>query len=104
MATLHRISVEDAKLNTFFSAPVFFDDGKCMFLAQGKAVKPYHIAALKRWKIPFLMTAGHALEQSEGQNIEQMAGFDKMRGAGAAASAVTADDLSFENIASIEEI
>ena len=76
---LHKINVNEIKLNNFYSAPVFFDDGKCMFLANGKSVKPYHIAALKRWNIPFLMTAGHLVEQSEGRNIERMAGFDRMR-------------------------
>jgi len=42
-----------------FSAPVFFDDGENMFLAEGKAAKAYHVAAIKRWNIPYLLTYGH---------------------------------------------
>ncbi|MBQ3837161.1 MAG: hypothetical protein II814_08540, partial [Treponema sp.] len=66
-------------LHMYFSAPVLFDDGKNMFLAAGKAMKAYHLAAIKRWKIPFLLTSGHAIEQGEGSNIERMAGFDAKR-------------------------
>ncbi|MBQ6028267.1 MAG: phosphohydrolase [Treponema sp.] len=62
-----------------FSAPVFFDDGKNMFLAEGKTVKPYHLAAIKRWNIKYLLTSGHVLELEEGANISRMAGFDKKR-------------------------
>ena len=50
---------------TRFSAPVFFDDGKNMFLAAGKPAKPYHLAALKNWNVPFLLTVGHVLSQAE---------------------------------------
>ncbi|MCI5524384.1 MAG: phosphohydrolase [Treponema sp.] len=45
-----------------FSAPVFFDDGQNMFLAANKPAKNYHVAALKRWKVPYLLTDGHQLE------------------------------------------
>ena len=76
---LRRIEVDAIKLNTIFSTPVFFEDGKNMFLAAGKAVKPYHVAALKNWNVPFLMTEGQAIEETEGSNIERMAGFDKKR-------------------------
>ena len=48
-----------------FSAPVFFDDGSNMFLAEGKATKAYHVAALKRWKIPYLLTYGHEVTENE---------------------------------------
>jgi hypothetical protein len=50
-----------------FSAPVFFDDGTNMFLAEGKAAKAYHVAALKRWNIPFLLTYGHEITDSDEQ-------------------------------------
>ncbi len=79
MPMLRKIKPSDLQLNMIFSAPVFFEDGKQMFLAKGKTVKAYHLFALKRWKIPFLLTEGHSIEQGEGSNIEQMAGFDKKR-------------------------
>lgn len=76
---LRKIDPASVKLNMMFSAPVFFEDGKNMFLAEGKTVKAYHLASIKRWKIPFLLTNGNALEQGEGSNIERMTGFDKRR-------------------------
>ena len=59
-----------------FSAPVFFDDGKNMFLAQGKPVKPYHIAALARWKIQTLLTYGYQLTVNSANSIENEAPSD----------------------------
>jgi len=58
----NRIECCDFKLGMRFSAPVFFDDGVNMFLAEGKTAKPYHIAALKRWNVPFLLSFGHVLD------------------------------------------
>ncbi len=48
-----------------FTQPVFFDDGKNMFLAAGCPAKKYHINALKRWNIPFLWTDGVVLKSDE---------------------------------------
>ena len=45
-----------------FSKPVFFNDGKNMFLAAGCPAKKYHLDALKRWEIPFLWTDGSEVE------------------------------------------
>jgi hypothetical protein len=53
-----KIKTSEIKEGMRFSAPVFFDDGKNMFLAEGKTVKAYHINALKRWSIPFVLTYG----------------------------------------------
>ena len=50
-----------------FSAPVFFDDGENMFLAENKPVLQYHIDALKKWNIPFVLTYG--IEILDGQNV-----------------------------------
>ena len=77
MGMMKKFSAADAKLNMMFSAPVFFDDGKNMFLAEGKTIKPYHLAAIKRWNIKNLLTSGHTVAQEEGANIARMAGFDK---------------------------
>ena len=48
-----------------YSSPVFFDDGKNMFLAPHQTAKKYHVKALDRWKVPFLVTAGHKEAQSQ---------------------------------------
>lgn len=45
-----------------FSKPVFFNDGKNMFLAAGCPAKKYHLEALRRWKIPYLWTDGVEVE------------------------------------------
>ena len=65
MAGFLKLTQNDIKAGMRFSAPVFFDDGKNMFLAAGKPAKPYHLAALKTWNIPFLLTVGHVLSQAE---------------------------------------
>ena len=65
MAGFLKLTQNDIKEGMRFSAPVFFDDGKNMFLAAGKPAKPYHLAALKHWNVPFLLTVGHVLSQAE---------------------------------------
>lgn len=62
---MNKIASEDIKRGMRFSAPVFFDDGKNMFLAKGKSAKAYHIAALERWAIPFVLTSGHEMKGEE---------------------------------------
>ena len=79
MGMMKKFSAADAKLNMVFSAPVFFDDGKNMFLAEGKTIKPYHMAAIKRWNLRYLLTSGHTVALEEGANIARMAGFDKKK-------------------------
>lgn len=93
MTSLRRIELSDIKLNMIFSAPVYFDDGKYMFLAEGKEVKPYHLAALKKWSVPYLLSRGQAIEQGEGSNIERMTGFDKRRLAQAKMAGEDSDDI-----------
>ncbi|MFA6857489.1 MAG: phosphohydrolase [Treponema sp.] len=65
MSSFIKIKSGEIKEGMKFSAPVFFDDGKNMFLAEGKAAKPYHIVALKRWAIPYLLTYGHLLADTD---------------------------------------
>lgn len=48
-----------------FSEPLFFDDGNNMFLAAKKPVKQYHLNAIKRWNIEFVVTKGHLLTAEE---------------------------------------
>lgn len=65
MRQFSKVDVSQIKLGIRFSAPVFFDDGKNMFLAEGKTAKNYHIQALKRWKIPFLLTFGKVINEGD---------------------------------------
>lgn len=58
---LNEIKSEYIQIGMRFSAPLFFDDGENMFLAEGKTVKKYHIDALKRWDIKRLVTYGHII-------------------------------------------
>ncbi|MBP3607812.1 MAG: phosphohydrolase [Treponema sp.] len=60
-----RIESNQMEIGMRFSAPVFFEDGENMFLAEGKTAKQYHINALKRWNIPYLLTYGRILLESE---------------------------------------
>ena len=50
-----------------FSQPVFFDDGQNMFLCANHPAKNYHVAALKRWAIPYLLTDGKILSGLESK-------------------------------------
>lgn len=67
-----KIDCSRIKVGVVFSEPVYFDDGQNMFLAKNRPAKPYHVAALKRWKIPFLLTVGHEINgtnQSGSKNF-----------------------------------
>ena len=65
MATFRKLNCSEIRLGMRFSAPVFFDDGKNMFIAEGKAVKQWHLDSLVRWSVPFLLTYGRQLSESE---------------------------------------
>ena len=60
-----KIDCKELKLGMRFSAPVFFDDGENMFLGEEKAVKNYHINAIQRWKIDYLLTYGHLVTEGK---------------------------------------
>lgn len=94
MATFSKISCNSIKEGMRFSAPVFFDDGKNMFLAEKKAVKPYHIAALINWHIPFLLSYGRPLSD------EECARYAAIEAGGAPYSALQQDD----DIGELEEL
>lgn len=70
MKNFKKINCAELKVGMRFSAPVFFDDGENMFLAEGKSAKPYHLAALVRWHIPFLLTYGHLVTAGETPAVE----------------------------------
>lgn len=72
MRTVNEIDSRDIKLGMRFSAPVFFDDGENMFLAEEKTVKQYHLVAIERWHIKILLTFGHILSDDEIENSEEI--------------------------------
>ena len=63
----NKIDCKNIKLGMRFSAPVFFDDGENMFLGEEKAIKNYHIDAIQRWNIEYLLTYGHLLNEGKNQ-------------------------------------
>lgn len=67
-----KIDGRELKLGMKFSAPVFFDDGENMFLAEEKTIKQYHIQAVSRWKIPYLLTFGRILDGSESDKFDDL--------------------------------
>ena len=60
-----RIPCESISEGIIFSEPVYFDDGENMFLAPCRTAKAYHVAVLKRWNIPYLLTAGRIITSEE---------------------------------------
>ena len=63
-----KIDCKEIKLGMRFSAPVFFDDGENMFLGEEKSIKNYHIDAIQRWNIKYLLTYGHLV--TDGKSVE----------------------------------
>lgn len=99
---LKKVKCSTIKLGMRFSLPVFFDDGKNMFLAKRHAVKKYHINALTRWEIPFLLTAGEVLPEIDENQEKEMAGFAKR---GAYSDVDDVEELEeVEDVEELEEI
>jgi len=73
MSVLNKIATDTIFEGIVFSAPVFFDDGENMFLSAMSPAKHYHIMALKRWNIPYLLSSGHQIDISnEDGSIEEL--------------------------------
>lgn len=70
MSNFTKIDAKDLKVGMRFSAPVFFDDGENMFLAEKKSVKPYHLAVIKRWNIKYFLTYGRLISDGAGMEYE----------------------------------
>lgn len=66
---IRKIDCSSVQLGMCFSSPVYFDDGENMFLSAKNPVKKYHLEALKRWEIPFLLTEGYVLSDKEISTI-----------------------------------
>lgn len=56
------IKAKELKIGMCFSAPVFFDDGVNMFLAEKKPVRQFHLDVIRQWKISKLMSYGHIID------------------------------------------
>lgn len=68
----NKIDCKEIKLGMRFSAPVFFDDGENMFLGEEKSVKKYHIDAIQKWNIEYLLTYGHPISSEKETGFETM--------------------------------
>lgn len=67
-----KINCDDIAIGVRFSAPVFFDDGVNMFLAEGKSAKAYHLATIKRWKLPYLLSYGHIISDFNPDGVNKV--------------------------------
>lgn len=67
-----KIACAEIKEGVLFNQPVFFDDGVNMFLAANHPAKRYHISVLKRWNVPFLLTDGRILNESENEELLEL--------------------------------
>ncbi|MBO6219235.1 MULTISPECIES: phosphohydrolase [unclassified Treponema] len=67
----NKIDCKELRLGMRFSAPVFFDDGENMFLGEEKAIKNYHIDAIQRWNIEYLLTYGHLVNDGKNQETPE---------------------------------
>ena len=77
MKRMETIRSEDMKEGMRFSAPVFFDDGKNMFLAEKKPITSFHLSVLSRWSIPYVVTYGKQLGsdpvvEAEAEELEEL--------------------------------
>ena len=52
------INTKDLWVGAFFSEPLFFDDGKHMFLASEMPLSQGLLDILHDWNIPFVLTSG----------------------------------------------
>lgn len=77
MPQLQKIACSELKLGMRFTLPVFFDDGKNMFLAKRASIKNYHLNAIKQWNLEYVLTAGAVLEDNEAEDAKLFAGFAK---------------------------
>ena len=60
-----KVSVAELKENMRFSEPVFFDDGVYMLADAGVPLHSRELDALVRWDIPFVLTAGGIIKESD---------------------------------------
>lgn len=73
---MQTIKKESLKKGMKFSAPVFFDDGKYMFLAEHKPVAQFHLNAMSRWKIPYVITHGKEIFSTPSVDVAELEAVD----------------------------
>lgn len=96
MPNFKKVDCSTISLGMRFTMPVFFDDGKNMFLARSKSVKNYHLNAIKQWKLPFLLTMGEVIQQTNAELERSFIGF--------AMDADVEDLEEVEDLETLEEI
>lgn len=62
---MNQIKCQDIRVGMRFSKPVYFEDGVNMFVESGVTIKPYHLVAITRWRIPYLLSDGRPLAEDE---------------------------------------
>ncbi len=70
MDNFSKIDVGQIKVGATFPAPLYFNDGRSMFLAANKTAKPYHVQAIQDWDIPFLLLAEEVLPELPAEDEE----------------------------------
>ncbi|NLM00586.1 MAG: HD-GYP domain-containing protein [Treponema sp.] len=65
MKKMLRINPSKLSEGMKFTAPVFFDDGVNMFLAENHPVKKMHIDALSKWDVPYVITYGSLITNND---------------------------------------
>ena len=62
---MNNIDAMSLKKGMMFSAPLFFDDGKNMFITEKCPIEKFHLETIKRWKIKTLVTFGKEITLAE---------------------------------------
>ena len=110
---MNKINSDLLELGMKFSAPVFFDDGKHMFLAEKKPIRKFHLETLQRWHIPYVITYGRLLPKASIDLDELLGSPEELEeleteettssGAYAISSSEDEDDLSETYVGPIDE-
>ena len=77
MKNFNEIKTSDLKLGMKYSAPVFFDDGTNMFLAENKPIKQFHLDAIKQWKIKKVVTYGRLIDSNNKGDLTENSDIDE---------------------------
>ncbi|WP_428770938.1 HD domain-containing phosphohydrolase [Treponema sp. HNW] len=88
---MQKIKREALKEGMRFSAPVFFDDGVNMFLAEKKPLTKFHLNILDRWNVLFVITYGKELtgplsdasDEASAEDLEELEELEEVEEAAA---------------------
>lgn len=77
---LKKIKTAELKIGARFSAPVFFDDGRNMFLLRGMPLSENELNTLKRWKIQYVVTSGEPVPEGEtlDEEVEELSEVEEL--------------------------